>query len=832
MTLSSAHQGNIFHHDQGGFSDGREPARRLGRLCRCCHEQHGPDCALAMSIRIFGRLQPSLLEEALGDLVSRHEALRPVCRNDAVPPREERLQEYKGPELHVVRGGETAFGEAVFRAKQRMVSIPAALPFSPTLYSISETAHVLLILIRECIFDAWSAEPLAADLFKCYSARLEGRPPAVRDLTAIGAGQSVQQKPLLQPCARRECGKFNDAGRLNDEPHRDRRQCSFRRFTACCDKGEKTVVPVRLNAAIHRRLLAVAGDRGVAPEIIWQAAVASTLMQMTGGGLVLGLMRSGRGDAHLRHLIGRFATTLTIQIPAGADPDLQRMIPLVAECYAGAGPHTRCPCITFAGIGYSADAVLPALAMKCSGASNIIAAAGIRAIIDPVPARLRGFNLLFDFDARFSPDNAPQGIEGNLICRSGIFSPGFMVDLMDRIVGLIKTARYDCNGDSEKSAAGGKDAEWLLQAIAPGSTCSAFSIAPVLRVAAIHREDRRIMLPAGASVAAAGAGAVAAGPEWQQRYVPPRDSLQCRLAGIWEELLGVSRIGVRDLFADAGGTEAAGHGLMQSIEREFGISLPKRLFCGAMTVESLAGVLLGEAPVEPFVVLQTGEPDRIPLVFVHGDVFGGGLYTRALSLRLRPEQPFYVFPPHGLNGHELPASIEMMAQDNRERLLRQGPPPPYCLGGHCNGALVAYEMARLLEADGISVPLVIMIDIPYVDFSRNPDENDPPPARRPSVPAGSPAHRAWVLRELFRVSWNYRPAPYSGKVFYLQAQDNFYGKQDIYPLWKLKALNMEHRIIAGDHVSCIGRHVADLALHLNALLFPFTSSLPTGVCHD
>ena len=51
-------------------------------------------------------------------------------------------------------------------------------------------------------------------------------------------------------------------------------------------------------------------------------------------------------------------------------------------------------------------------------------------------------------------------------------------------------------------------------------------------------------------------------------YVPPRDALEAKLTGIWEQVLGVHPIGVKDNFFDLGGHSLALVRLFARIEKE------------------------------------------------------------------------------------------------------------------------------------------------------------------------------------------------------------------------------------------------------------------------
>src|SRR4051794_21238107 len=56
-------------------------------------------------------------------------------------------------------------------------------------------------------------------------------------------------------------------------------------------------------------------------------------------------------------------------------------------------------------------------------------------------------------------------------------------------------------------------------------------------------------------------------------YVPARDDVEARLVDIWEELLEIRPVGVRDNFFEAGGDSLLAVDLVLSIRKEFGKEL-------------------------------------------------------------------------------------------------------------------------------------------------------------------------------------------------------------------------------------------------------------------
>jgi thioesterase domain-containing protein len=102
---------------------------------------------------------------------------------------------------------------------------------------------------------------------------------------------------------------------------------------------------------------------------------------------------------------------------------------------------------------------------------------------------------------------------------------------------------------------------------------------------------------------------------------------------------------------------------------------------------------------------------RVPMFWLHtlGGGGGGGLFAyRKVAELLGPEQPSYglVTPPEPF------ARIEDMAAHYIREIRTLQPDGPYHLGGYCFGGVVAFEMARQLEQQGLRVGLLAAIELP------------------------------------------------------------------------------------------------------------------------
>lgn len=209
----------------------------------------------------------------------------------------------------------------------------------------------------------------------------------------------------------------------------------------------------------------------------------------------------------------------------------------------------------------------------------------------------------------------------------------------------------------------------------------------------------------------------------------PRTVVEQALAAIWQDMLGVGRVGVHDNFFTLGGNSLL---ILQMIARarRAGLHLSPRHVLEHQTIAELAPVVAAEAhqmaarqilsrpnqSQSNLALLQAGG-NEAPLFFVHpssGDV----LCFIALARHLGQDRPFYGLESPDLYTDAPPMTdIETMATRYLEAVRQAQPRGPYYLGGWSGGGNIAFEMAQQLVRQGEEVAFLGMVDsLPRVDM--------------------------------------------------------------------------------------------------------------------
>ena len=193
-------------------------------------------------VRLRGELKTGALQDALNEVIARHEALRTNFLSEGGAPVQviHRTRPIQISQIDLPAEVDTGKFQAVLASEARR---PFRLEEGPLLraclFTVGEKEHVLLICLHHIICDEWSIGVLARELETFYSGYAAGQVPILPELPIQYADYAIWQREWLQgPVLAKQLHYWTD--RLRAEPPRlelpaggrraDRRLHEGRRF--------------------------------------------------------------------------------------------------------------------------------------------------------------------------------------------------------------------------------------------------------------------------------------------------------------------------------------------------------------------------------------------------------------------------------------------------------------------------------------------------------------------------------------------------------------------------------------------------------------------------
>ena len=198
-------------------------------------------------------------------------------------------------------------------------------------------------------------------------------------------------------------------------------------------------------------------------------------------------------------------------------------------------------------------------------------------------------------------------------------------------------------------------------------------------------------------------------------YTSPRNMAEQQLANIWQELLAIDAVSIYDNFFEIGGHSLLAIRLVFLVRKEMGAGISTNDVFIYPTIASFAENIINKKSnpalnVKYLVPIKTSGT-KTPLYIMAG---GGGTARRFIKFAsmMDANQPVYALQPP-IDARDLkvfPSTVETIAAKFIEEIITVNPNGPYALSGHCLGGIIAFEMARQLEANGKKVHLLVMFD--------------------------------------------------------------------------------------------------------------------------
>jgi amino acid adenylation domain-containing protein/non-ribosomal peptide synthase protein (TIGR01720 family) len=387
---------------------------------------------IPLAVRLSGRLDRAAIESALADLVARHEVLRTVYADSTGTPRQHIVEAAEaGPALIVESPDGATLAERMSEATRQPFDLSCEIPLRTYLFVLGEDEHVLLLVVHHVAADGWSLGPLLRDLACAYTARSTRSAPAWLELPVQYADYALWQQEMLgqegddDSLATRQLAFWREA--LRDLP--DEMNLPAARPRPRIARYIAETVPLRIDAALHERLIAVAHKANASVFMVLQAALAVTMTRLgCGDDIPIGTPVAGRTDSALEQLVGFFVNTLVLRTDTGGNPRFSQLLARVRasdlEAFANQDiPFERLVEQMNPVRSMARHPLFQVMLVVQNATEDMPEFPELIARREPVGVNTSKFDLTFRVREKRSAGNQAQGIEGVL---------AFSVDLFER----------------------------------------------------------------------------------------------------------------------------------------------------------------------------------------------------------------------------------------------------------------------------------------------------------------------------------------------------------------------------------------------------------------
>ncbi|GAB1334039.1 hypothetical protein ACE1SV_06290 [Streptomyces sp. E-15] len=307
----------------------------------------GDSYLLWYSWRVRGGLDRVAWQQALDDLVARHEVLRTALTESDGRPVQQVCDPVAVP-LHwepAPGAGDERFRlEAVRRAAVSLATRRFDLARPPLLragvWELADDDHVVLLALHHAVTDGWSKGVLLDELARHYAARRSGRSASLPPLPVQYADFAVWQRDRADSGALEPqlayWERTLDGAPVLELPTDRPRPAAF--------TGRGGAVEVDLPAHLVERVDSWARERGASRFMVLLAVAQAVLARWTGQhDVCVGTPVAGRGRLELEPLVGFFVNTVVLRTDLSGRPTFAGLVDRVREVVLGAFDHQEVP---------------------------------------------------------------------------------------------------------------------------------------------------------------------------------------------------------------------------------------------------------------------------------------------------------------------------------------------------------------------------------------------------------------------------------------------------------------------------------------------------------
>ncbi|MGX1547467.1 amino acid adenylation domain-containing protein, partial [Streptomyces adustus] len=407
---------------------------------------------IPLALQLTGKLDRAALDEALADVVARHESLRTVFPEvDGVPRQLVMEPAEVRPQAGLTEASRTGLFERLAEFARQPFDLEAEVPLRAELFALAPDEHVLLLVMHHIVGDGWSTGPLARDLAEAYAARCEGRAPHRPVLPVQYADYTLWQRDLLGDAADPE-SRFAEQldywkRQLSDLPELLRLPADRPRPAVAGWRGDH--IGLELSSELHTALAELARKSGASLFMVLQAALAALYTRLGAGtDIPIGSPIAGRTDEALDDLVGFFVNTLVLRTDTSGDPSFAELLGRVRETALSAYAHQDVP------FEHLVEALNPSRSLSHHPLFQTILAVqnapmgrfslpGLDVSTYAVATGTAKFDLGVSLVEQFGPNGSPAGIVGAVEYATDLFDRSTVEALAGRWTRLLEAVTAD-----------------------------------------------------------------------------------------------------------------------------------------------------------------------------------------------------------------------------------------------------------------------------------------------------------------------------------------------------------------------------------------------------
>jgi len=631
-----------------------------------------PVLNMASCMRLSGPIADDILEKGLQALVDRHETLRTT------------FEELNGELAQIVAAARSfslaisslpELPEAERGARlQELIREEAAAPFDlvtgplfrARLFHVAADDHILVTTIHHILADGWSGGVMQRELWTIYDALIQGSEQALAPLPIQYSDFVAWEKEQLSS---REMQEHLDYWIKQLSGPLPRINFPLDRAATNRPASHGAMESLLLPEELMRSLKSLAQAENVTMFSLTQGCFATLLSLYSGENDILMGSPVANRKPETESLIGPFAGPVALRLNLSGNPTFRELLRRAADGVVDGMSHADLPFET----------LIESLPVNSASGRSLnfqfyfsyqTAFLQSRQVGQLTVTPMAKFSLGIPFELQLVFIERREGVRAELEYNPDLFDASTMQGVLGHYQTLLRTL--------------------VAQPDTPLAELPRPTVAPAARLL------RQGPVSVDASLVSESTSSAA-----------PANEMEQQLAGMWKEVLRRDMLQVTQNFFSLGGYSLSAAKLLLKIEKRFGQKLPLAALFEAPTIRQQAELLSrGESKTFGGRVLpiQTGGT-KPPLFCVDG-----GPFFVPLAQNLGPDQPVYGLRLEDTTQFPSPYRFEDIAAYHIESLRMAQPKGPYHLGGWCLAGVLAFEMARQLEAQGETVVLVALFD--------------------------------------------------------------------------------------------------------------------------